>query len=316
LLEKELLRLLKTAQEPISGEALSKKLEISRVSVWKRIQKLLKEGYPIKVTKKGYLLERKDLLLEEELAEITKDSRLFKRVYLFFKVSSTMDVAKELLEKRENAIVIAETQSAGRGRLGRSWESDLGGLWFTLLLIKPLLSLKEAYLLTYLSAVSLAQTLIESLQIPARLKWPNDVLLQGKKVAGILLEVKAELDTLEYALIGIGLNVNNKVSEKNFLQPSLSLSEYLNREIERASLLKAFIKNFEILYFDKKERILSLWRSLSDTLGKRVKIITSQETLTGLALDLDEEGNLLLKTKDGLRRVFSGDCFHLRDESN
>ncbi len=312
MLEEKILKLLKKANSTLSGETIARELKISRVSVWKNINKLKEKGYPIKTTKKGYFLENRDIFLNEELEELIKKSLLFKRIYLYPEVSSTMEVAKSLAEKREDAVILAERQTSGRGRLGRSWESPQGGLWLTLLLYKPPFDLKEAYLLTYLSAVATANAIKETFNLPAKVKWPNDVLLYEKKVAGILLEIKAEVDALEYALIGIGVNVNNPVGEKNFMLPAISIKEALGKEVERKPLLENLFLNFENL-LSKKEEILKIWKDLSETLGKEVKVITPSKTYIGLARDLDEEGRLILETKEGeIIRISSGDCLHLR----
>lgn len=313
MLEDKILKLLKETKGTLSGETIAKELKISRVSVWKNIKKLKEKGYPVKTTKRGYLLEDKDFFLEDELKKILEKISLFKKIYLFPVTTSTMNVARTYGDKGENAVFLAERQTEGRGRLGRTWESPKGGLWLTLLLCNPPLDLKEAFLLTYLSAVATARAIKETFNLPAKVKWPNDVLLYGKKVAGILLEIKAEVDSLEYALIGIGINVNNPVSEKKFLLPAISIREILDKEVERLPLLEKLLLNFEIL-LSKKGEILELWKGLSETLGKEVKVITSSGTFIGLALDLDEEGRLLLKTPEGeIMRLSSGDCLHLRD---
>ncbi|MEZ0343207.1 MAG: biotin--[acetyl-CoA-carboxylase] ligase [Caldimicrobium sp.] len=313
MLEEKILKLLKKAHFTLSGETIARELKISRVSVWKNIKKLKEKGYPIKTTKKGYFLESKDIFLKDELEGLLKKSAFFKKIYLYPEVSSTMDVARSLVERKENAVILAERQTSGRGRLGRTWESPQGGLWLTLLLFNPPLDLKEAYLLTYLSAVATAKAIKETFNLPAKVKWPNDVLLYGKKVAGILLEIKAEVDLLEYALIGIGVNVNNAVGEKNFMLPAISIKEALGKEVERRPLLENLLINFENL-LSKKEEILKLWKDLSETLGKEVKVITPSKTYVGLALDLDEEGRLILETKgEEIVRISSGDCLHLRN---
>lgn len=312
MFEEKILKLLKENNSTLSGETIAKKLKISRVSVWKNIKKLKEKGYPIKTTKRGYFLENTNFFVKEDLEKILEKICLFKRIYLYPVINSTMEVARTYVERGENAIFIAERQISGKGRLGRTWESPQGGLWITLLLYKPSFNLKEAYLLNYLAAVVTAQAIKEIFNLPAKVKWPNDILLYGKKVAGILLEIKAEFDSLEYALIGIGINVNNTVGEKSYMLPAISIREALGKEVERESLLENLLKNFENLFF-KKEEIPKLWKDLSETLGKEVKVITPSKTHLGFALDLDEEGKLVLKTKEGeIVKISSGDCFHLR----
>jgi BirA family biotin operon repressor/biotin-[acetyl-CoA-carboxylase] ligase len=311
-LENKILKILKEADQPISGEKLAKIINVSRVAIWKCIQKLKSRGYTIETSKKGYFLEDKDFFLEDELNQILSSLILFDEIHYLPETGSTMDLAKELAEKKKRALVIAERQLSGRGRLSRTWESEKGGLWLTLVLQEPL-PLKEAYLLTYLSSVSVAKAIQETYGLQAKVKWPNDVLIQRRKVAGILLEIKAEIDALSYALIGIGINVNNSVKEKSFLIPGISISEALGKKVKRLPLLKDLLHHFEKL-FSKKNEILTEWKALSETLKSHVKVKTPEGTFIGLALDIDAEGALLLELEDhSLKRIFSGDCIHLRN---
>lgn len=312
LLEETLLKILKEREKPVSGEKLAQLLGISRVAVWKKIKKLKELGYPISIYKKGYALSNKDIFLKEDIDELAGITRLFEEVIYLLETTSTMDIAKDLAEKGKKALVIAEKQTQGKGRLGRKWESQEGGLWFTLILHEPL-PLRQAHFLTYLSSVAIALSIRETFHLPAQVKWPNDVLIFDKKVAGILLEIKAEVDRLIYALVGIGINVNNQVEDKEFLYPATSICEILKYQVERLPLLKSILKHFDSL-IHRKEHILPAWKELSSTLGKKVRIETSDKSITGEAIDLDEQGALLIKTEEGkIERIYSGDCFHLRN---
>ncbi len=312
--EEKILKLLKTSQEALSGEKLAQALGLSRVAIWKKIKKLKEKKYPLLTTKKGYILQNKDLFLKEELDEVITSSSLVDEIVYFLETSSTMDIAKDLADRGKRALIIAEKQLQGRGRLGRSWESAEGGLWFTLILMEAL-PLKRVFLLTYLSALATALAIKDTFNLLATVKWPNDVLIEGKKVAGILLEIKAEVDQLLYALIGIGINVNNAVLNKEFLHPATSISEELQKKVSRLPLLKNFLIHFERL-LQEPEQILPLWKERSETLGKWVKIVTQKDTIVGKAVDIDEEGALMVITESGeVKRVFSGDCFHLRNVS-
>lgn len=312
MLDQRILKLLKETPGIISGETLAKELGVSRVAIWKAIKRLKAKGYALSIHKKGYLLEERDFFLKEDLDNLISSSLLFREAYLYNEVSSTMDIARELAEQGKRAIVIAERQTSGRGRLGRAWESEKGGLWLTLILHNPF-PLKEAYLLTYLSATATAKALWEAYGLPAKVKWPNDVLVQEKKIAGILLEIKAEVDVINYALIGLGVNINNPVEKKEFLLPATSVAELLQKKVDKLPFLSQFLSIFEELY-QNKGNILPEWKKLSLTLGRAVKIITSSETILGVAQDIDEEGALIVQTPEGkIKRIFSGDCFHLRD---
>ena len=311
-LKERILEILVSAPSEVSGEVLAKELHVSRTAVWKAIQGLKKEGIEIQATKKGYFLRYKDFLLPSRLKELVSRLSLWEKVVYKFEVSSTMDVAKELAERGDKAVVIAEKQTAGRGRLSRAWKSDLGGLWITLILIdrRPL---KSALVFPFLSALAVANALTETYNLSPTLKWPNDVLVFEKKVAGILLEVKGEADLMDYALIGIGVNLNNKVSQEPFEQRAISVSECLGKKVDRFAFLSSLLQNFEALYFNfSMQEILREWKSLSSTLGRPVKVRTLNESFEGVALDLDDDGALLVQTEAGIRKVYSGDCFYLR----
>ena len=313
-LKERILEILANAPSEVSGEVLAKELYVSRTAVWKAIQGLKNEGIEIQATKKGYFLKYKDLLLPSRLNELVSKLILWEKVVYKFEVSSTMDVAKELAERGDKAIVIAEKQTAGRGRLSRAWKSDLGGLWITLILLdkRPL---KSALGFPFLSALAVANALKKTYNLSPTLKWPNDVLLSEKKVAGILLEVKGETDLMEYALIGVGVNLNNKVSQEPFEQKAISVSECLGKEVDRFAFLSSLLQNFKALYLNlSMQEILRNWKSLSSTLGRPVKVRTLNESFEGVALDLDDDddGALLVQTETGIRKVYSGDCFYLR----
>jgi len=311
-LKEKILEILVDSQAEVSGEFLAKTCGVSRTAVWKAIQTLKKEGYEIHASKKGYLLSYKDVFLPLRFKELLANLKLWEKILYRFKVSSTMDVAKELAEKREKAIVIAEKQTSGRGRLERIWESSFGGLWMTLIVFdqRPL---KEALSLTFLSALAVAEALRNSYNLSPKLKWPNDVLLDEKKVGGILLELKGEADLVKYALIGIGVNLNNKVSHLPFEQKAISVSEYLGRKVDRFAFLKELLIEFESIYLNlSAKEILKQWKSLASTIGKKVMIRTFNERIEGFALDVDDDGALIVETESGIRKIYSGDCFHLR----
>ncbi len=304
-----IIEILKEAKEPVSGEVIAKRLGISRTAVWKNIKVLKEEGYQIETTRKGYKLIDLPDFIDKAMLKVLKY-----KVYYFKKVTSTMEIARELGEKGEEALIIAETQTSGRGRLGRDWISPLGGIWMSLL-IKPLLSLKEAFHLTYIASLAIGLSIKELTSLNIKLKWPNDVLYsekdKEKKLAGILLELKAEVDQLKYAIIGMGINVNNQIST---LEPyGISLKEILGKDINREELIIKIIKKIDNYLKKPFEKVLRDWKELSSTLGREVKIFQPQREIRGTALDIAEDGALIIKTEDGkLEKVYSGDCIHLR----
>ena len=306
-MRKKILGLLYQEKDFVSGEDLSKKLGISRVGVWKHIQVLRKEGYVIEASNKGYrLISAPDLLLPEELAELDK------KVYYFEEVSSTMDVARKLAQKGEEAIVIAETQTKGKGRRGRYWYSSRGGIYFSLTL-RPTISPSQAHLLNLLAGVAVAITIRKLFNINATLKWPNDVLINEKKVCGILAEMEAEADIVRFIILGIGINVNNNISDR--IKSAISLREILGKEVSKKKLFLPLIKEIEKLqsFLNQPKVLVNRWKWLSSTLGRYVRVIIQNKILEGEAIDIDNDGALILKTSDeGLKRIVAGDCIHLR----
>jgi len=291
----------------VSGETLSKRLGISRVGIWKHIQVLRKEGYVIEASNKGYrLMSAPDLLLPEELVGLDK------KVYYFKEVSSTMDVARKLAQKGEEAIVIAETQTKGKGRRGRSWYSNRGGIYFSWIL-RPTISPSHAHLVNLLAGLSVAITIRKLFNIDTTLKWPNDVLINEKKVCGILAEMEAEADIVKFIILGIGINVNNDIS--GYIKSATSLKEQFGKNISKKKLFLQLMREIEKMqpYLANPQPIINKWKRFSSTLGRYVRIIMQDKILEGQAIDVDNDGALILKTKDEtLKRIVAGDCIHLR----
>jgi BirA family biotin operon repressor/biotin-[acetyl-CoA-carboxylase] ligase len=205
-------------------------------------------------------------------------------------------------------VVVADRQVQGRGRLKRTWLSAGGGLYFTLVL-RPEIPLSLAPRLNFLASWVLAQTLQRMYRIDARLKWPNDILVDGKKLCGMLSETEAEADLVSFVNIGIGINVNNDPTKEE--PDAISLNKLLGKDISRIELLSEFIDNLERhLGPAEIDRAVSEWKKFTITLNRQVRIVTRRETTEGLAVDVDENGALLLELADGSqKKIFSGDCF-------
>ena len=301
-----ILNILRSEKDVVSGETLSNRLGISRVSVWKHIKKLQEIGYNIESTPKGYLfISTPDVLYPWEFGEKERN------IHYFDEVDSTMDIARELARKQcpHFTVVIAGRQKKGRGRLKRSWLSSKGGLFFTIVIrpkIPPVLSSR----VNLAASVILAQTLHNLFNINARVKWPNDVLVDGKKISGILSEMDAEIDRVNFISIGIGLNVNNNPTP--YEPMATSLKQILGKEIPRIEVLKAFLDHFEDTVNDTEfDSVVAEWKKYTETLNRHVKIVTANEIVEGLAVDVDENGALILKLADGsLKKIIYGDCFH------
>jgi BirA family biotin operon repressor/biotin-[acetyl-CoA-carboxylase] ligase len=302
----QLLKELRSQREIISGEQLSATLGISRVSVWKHIHKLQELGYHIMSTPNGYrLIDSPDIPYPWEFADHN-----FNILY-YPEVSSTMDTAKELARKDcpDFTVVVAGRQTRGRGRLKRQWLSDDGGLYFTLVL-RPNIPVLLSSRVNFLASLTLARVLRELFQIDAAVKWPNDILVDGHKISGMLSELEAETDRVLFISIGMGINVNNDPSGAE--PAASSLKKITGREISKKMLLARFLAEFEeCIKRADFENVISEWKRYTVTLNRRVKIVTQKEVSEGLAVDVEQDGALILELSDGTRKkIVYGDCFH------
>lgn len=303
----KILKILKAEQGVVSGEAISSELGISRVSVWKHLQKLQEFGYNIDASSMGYrLISSPDALFSWEFPDREK------KIHFFPEVTSTMDIARDFARKGcpHFTVVVAGCQNRGRGRLKRTWLSSQGGLYFTTILrpqISPVLSLR----VNFAASLILAQTLNNMFDINARVKWPNDILVDGRKISGILSEIEAEADIVSFINVGIGININNDPTDSE--PKAVSLKQLSGSEISRKRLLSDFLDNFENCINSKAlDNIIQEWKKYTVTLNRYVKIVTHHEVLEGIAVDLDENGALTLELADGsTKKVLYGDCFHL-----
>lgn len=297
---------LRSRKEIVSGEYLSSTLGISRVSVWKHIHKLQELGYNILATTNGYqLIDSPDTPYSWEFPGREA------RNHYFPELPSTMDTAKDLARKNcpDFTVVIAGRQTEGRGRLSRRWLSDDGGLYFTLVL-RPEIPVPISSRVNFLASLTLAQLLREMYQIEAAVKWPNDILVDDRKISGMLSELEAEADRVFFINIGMGINVNN---DPTGIEPgAISLKKLLGREISRTRLLAGFLDKFENRLKNADfDNAISEWKQYTVTLQRPVRIVTQREVTEGLAVDVDENGALILKLADGsLKKIIYGDCFH------
>jgi BirA family biotin operon repressor/biotin-[acetyl-CoA-carboxylase] ligase len=295
----------------LSGETLSKQLGISRVSIWKHIRSLKGDGYIVEASSKGYRLGYSpDTLFPYEFPGLEQGIHYFKEI------GSTMDAARELAKKGagEGTIVIAEAQSSGRGRLSREWLSLKGGIYFTIIL-RPKVSPAYASRINLMAAVAVANTIRELFGLKAELKWPNDVLIEGKKVCGILAEMDAEVDVVNFVNVGIGINANNSVPR--FEKMATSLKDAWGKEISRKEFLGALlveIRRWQAVLME--EGLLEEWKKLSVTLNKDVKVVAPGGSIVGWAIDIDTTGALIIRERNGsLRNAMVGDCIHLMEET-
>lgn len=310
---------LKKKQDYVSGDWISHHLGISRQALWKHIQELKETGYDIiAVPHLGYkLISSPDKLLPTEISYGINTKFIGRKIYYFDAVSSTMDVAFQFGIKGapEGTLILAEAQTKGRGRLGRSWISPkYKGIYLSLLL-RPKILPNQTPILTLLSAVSACEAIKTVTGLDPQIKWPNDVLIHHKKLGGILTELNAEMDEVRFIVIGIGLNVNN--DKRSLIGAATSLKEQKKENINRVELLREILHKIEMNYLllqDKGGRaIIEKWREHNITLGKRIKVIRHKEHLEGEAVDIDMDGTLLLRKDSGvIEKVVSGDVVHCR----
>ena len=302
--------------EPVSGEELGRTIGISRTAVWKHINELRREGYRIdSVPSKGYyFVSAPDALLPEEIKAGLKTQVMGRDIAYQKETPSTQEIAKALASQGvvEGAIVVAETQSGGRGRVGRQWSSPEGGIYFSVVL-RPDMKPSAALRLPLVAGVAVAQAIKRNTKLAPKLKWPNDIMLQNRKVGGILTEMSAEMDRLDWVIVGIGLNVNtpHESFPEDVEGVATSLMEAGGKSIPRVKLLQDILFEFESLYHGLAisgfEPIRVKWKALSNTIGANVVVSMPTEKVTGTAVDIDSDGALILKKKDGsLERIIAG----------
>ena len=307
-MEDKILNELKKAEDYISGEYLSETLNVSRTAIWKHIKNLKSKGYIIEgISNKGYkLISSPDLLTKSELSPMLKTSVIGRNIVHFDDIDSTNIKAKELAQKdiEDGSIIIAEKQTLGSGRFNRKWVSPKGGLWFTLVL-RPNIPPNEAPKVTQIAAASVYKTL-QDFNINATIKWPNDILLNDKKLCGILAEMKCDMDSVHYLVLGIGMNIN--INESDFdeaVKPiATSLKIQYNREFKRSEILSLFLNHFENLYnkfinsLDLSETI-SICRDHSNIFGRKAKLITYNNEEIVTCISLSDTGDLIVRDSSG-----------------
>ena len=305
----------------VSGELISNNLAVSRSAIWKHIGKLKEEGYVIEsAPKKGYLLSKdSDPITADEIRKGLCTKVFGKQNIIYLKeTDSTNTRAKELAAQGapEGTLIIAEKQTNGRGRRGRNWFSPPGGGIYCSLILRPTMQPGETPRITLMTAVVLAETLIFLMKLKLRIKWPNDILVNGKKLAGILTEISTEMDAVNYIVVGLGLNVNTRFENfpKEIKKTATSILIETGNRTPRIKLIQNYLKLYEQYYdmFKKNnfKPIMSRWRELADIIGKQIKVNVIGKTHIGEVVDVDNDGVLILKDDQGmLQRIFSGDIY-------
>ena len=310
----------------VSGEALSQRLGVSRTAVWKHIQELRHEGYSIESSsRKGYrLISMPDILNACELGCGLETSILGKDILYFDTIDSTNNYAKEAAHKgcAEGTVIVAGSQSAGKGRLGRIWDSSGGkGIWMSVVL-RPPVAPEDVQVITLGASVAVVEAIKEITGIEAGIKWPNDIVLDGRKLCGILTEMNSEMERIHFLVLGIGINVNHNMGDfpLELQENAVSLKMYASEKLlsiqgdlyNRSEIIKKILFKLEQVYNTISKGctadIINEWKKYSVTLGKEVRIAAKNSEFTAVARDVTNDGRLVVECMDGtIREVLSGE---------
>jgi BirA family biotin operon repressor/biotin-[acetyl-CoA-carboxylase] ligase len=315
----EIINALKAAEgKTISGENIGRELGISRTMVCKYIKSLKEDGYEIlSAPKKGYVLKSvPKFLYPDEILSGLKTTLFGKNIVYYEEANSSNDIAKKAASTaEEGTIVVVERQTGGRGRLGRHWASPKGGIWFSIIL-KPRIALAKASRLTLTFGLSVVKA-IRMYGVDAKIKWPNDVLVDGKKISGILTEVEAEIDTVEFVVIGIGINVNMSLKDipEDLRENSTTLRDETGKTIDRVEFLQNLLYEMEQDYIrfstQPFNEIMNDIVALSDTIGKDVTVTMPNRIVSGVVIGISKTGALLLRRSDGIvEEIIAGRCLY------
>jgi len=319
MMDDEILQLLRKHPSAfLSGQEISRRLKVSRTAVWKRLRRLRTLGYEIEAsTRSGYrLIQSPDLLTPSEINPILKTKWMGRTIHHFQTLDSTNSEAYQLALNgaKEGEVVISESQKKGRGRLGRQWFSPPFLNLYLSVILRPKISPHQASLITLMAAVATADAIQKFSGLLPLIKWPNDILLRGRKVAGLLNEIHSEMDRIHFVILGIGVNLNmdEKMFSKEIRAVATSLKIEMGQKVSRKTFLQFFLQELEKWYSIFLEEggavILKAWRDRAHIKGRQVKVTSFGETVAGIAIDVDSDGALILETEDGKqKRVVAGD---------
>lgn len=316
-MKEEILRLLRSADGYISGQELCNRFGVSRTAVWKAINQLKEAGYEIEAQQnKGYkLMAAPDLMTEAEIKSLMHTEWVAKEVLYFDTIDSTNTKAQELAEKGypSGTLVVADKQESGKGRRGRSWVSPSGTGIFMTLMIKPDINPNNASMLTLVAALAVAKAITSVTGEEAMIKWPNDIVVNGKKVCGILTEMNAQFDYINHIVVGIGINVHNESFPEEISQMASSLMiEAGGKRFHRAQIIAETMSYFEQHYdtFLKTQDLSALVREYDELLvnrNKSVRVLDPKEPFDGKAMGITPKGELIVDTWESRKLVSSGE---------
>jgi len=307
-MKSKILRALKDKKDGyVSGEWLSNEFNVSRTAVWKAIKQLKEQGYVIEsVTRKGYrLVESVDTLNKADL-ESELHGTLVQKVMTFDTIDSTNIYGKKIAAEGcpEGVLIISDEQTAGKGRLGRQWESQKGTGVFMSLVLRPDILPERASVITQIVAAAMQQSIEDVTAVEVGIKWPNDIVYNGKKICGILTEMSAELGGINYIIVGVGVNVNNDQFDSEAAKVAVSLKQITGKDISRKDIVIGFVNHFESMYNDFVEKndlskAMAVCREKSIVIGNDIEIISKAGSEYAKALDLTEAGHLLVLDNNG-----------------
>lgn len=316
-MKEEILRLLRSSEGYLSGQEICEALSISRTAVWKHINNLKKEGYNIEaVTNKGYILvENTSNLSKAGITAGINTKFVGREVIVYDEIDSTNNDAKKQAENgaTEGTLIISDMQSAGKGRRGRVWSSPKNSGIFMTLILRPDMQPVKASQLTLVAGMAVRSAIRQTCGVEALIKWPNDMVYDGKKICGILTEMSADPDMINYVVIGIGINVNIENFPKEISNTATSLSLICGKKLDRNEIIAAFCNEFERYYniFMKTKDMSGLveeYNSVLVSMNKEIRVLDPREEYTGTSVGIDENGELKVLMKDGLvRQVMSGE---------
>lgn len=316
----------------VSGGELSRRFSISRTAIWKYVEELRREGYSIEASpRKGYrMMPSEDRLNSWEITDSLDTHTVGRVAHYFDTIDSTNNYAKKLAAEgcEDGTAVVAGQQTAGRGRLGRSWESQPDkGIYITVVL-RPDMAPAETQIFTLAAAVAVVKAISATTGIHLGIKWPNDLVTSGKKVCGILLEMSSEADRVNYIVLGIGINYSQELDEfpeelrnkaislkmaADVISPSTAYKRIKPQgPISRLSVIRSVLRELDTVYrlilAGGQEKILQMWREYSVTIGREVRFMLRDTEYTGTAVDITGDGKLSVECSDGIRRdLYSGE---------
>lgn len=313
----KILKTLRNTDGYLSGQELCEQLGISRTAVWKYMKQLKEEGYEIQsVQNKGYcLMEVPDVLGESEIKSRMETQWVGQRVYFYEEIDSTNTQAKRLAEEDapSGTLIVSDCQLKGKGRRGRVWTSPKGEAIYMTILLRPQIRPDRASMVTLVMGLSVVQAIRNVLGLETSIKWPNDVVLNRKKLVGTLTEMSAQMDYIEYMVIGTGINANMTEFSEELKDKATSLRMEMGRSVNRASLIaesmKCFEKNYEI--FEKTQDLSGLiedYQAVLANLNQPVRVLEPGHEYSGIARGINEKGELLVEREDGtVTAVYSGE---------